>query len=92
MSAISMIATHMNAPYGAVVTEDDVAQSFAAGRFCAATSEANEILCAMFIECDKALIERAARELGVSPETLNALYADSLERGVHAVPWQTKEP
>lgn len=89
MSAISMIATHLNAPYGAVVTADDVAASIAADT--SANNEANEILCAMFIECDKALIERAARELGVSAETLNALYADSLERGMHAVPWQIKE-
>lgn len=89
MSAISMIATHLNAPYGAVVTADDVAASIAAGHFCASNNEAIEILSALFVECERELIERAARELSVSAETLNALYADSLERGLPRVPaWE----
>ena len=40
----------------------------------------------MFTECDKALIERAGRELQVPAENLVKLYQDSLRMGAHAVP------
>ena len=57
-----MIATHLNAPYGPVVTEGDVAESLRRGVPSASTSEANAILEALFVECEASLIERAAAE------------------------------
>lgn len=65
MSAASLIATHLNAPYGPVVTEGDVAESLRRGVPSARTPEANAILEALFVECEASLIERAAAELGV---------------------------
>ena len=65
MSAASLIATHLNAPYGPVVTAQDVAESLRRGTLSASTHEANAILEALFIECEPSLIERAAAELGV---------------------------
>ena len=65
MSATSMIATHLNAPYGPVVTAGDVAESLRRGAPSASTPEANGILEALFVECEASLIERAAAELGV---------------------------
>lgn len=81
-----MIATHMNAPYGPVVTADDVVASLRRGTFCAATDEANAILAAMFVECSRSLIERAGAELGVPAERLQALYRESLRMGLMPVP------
>ena len=85
-SAASMIATHMNVPYGRIVDASDVVKCLLSGRFSAASKEAREILCAMFTECDKALIGRAARELQVPAETLAMLYQDSLRMGANAAP------
>ena len=65
MTAASMIATHLNAPYGPVVTEHDVAGSLRRGMPSASTPEANAILEARFVECGASLIQRAAAELGV---------------------------
>ena len=65
MTAASMIATHLNAPYGPVVTEHDVAESLRRGVPSASTPEANAILEALFVECEASLIQRAAAELGV---------------------------
>ena len=65
MSAASLIATHLNAPYGPVVTERDVAESLRRGVPSASTTEANAILEALLVECEASLIERAAAELGV---------------------------
>jgi len=92
MSAASMIATHMNAPYGPVVTTDDVVVSLHRGAFCAATGDANAILAAMFVECSRSLIERAGAELGVTAEQLQALYRESLRMGLMPVPEWSKAP
>ena len=60
-----MIATHLNAPYGPVVTEHDVAESLRRGMPSASTPEANAFLAALFVEGEASVIERAAAELGV---------------------------
>lgn len=87
-----MIATHMNAPYGTVVTPDDVVASLRRGAFCATTDDANAILAAMFVECSRSLIERAGAELGVPAERLQALYRESLRMGLMPVPEWAKAP
>ena len=87
-----MIATHMNAPYGPVVTPDDVVASLRRGTFCAATDEANAILAAMFVECSRSLIERAGAESGAPAERLQALYRESLRIGLMPVPEWAKVP
>lgn len=87
-----MIATHMNVPYGPIVTIDDVVASLRRGTFCAATDNANAILAAMFIECSRSLVERAGAELGVPAEQLHALYRESLRMGLMPVPEWTKPP
>jgi len=85
MSATSMIVTHMNAPYGAIVTEDDVVQSLRKGTFCAATADGRDILAAVFVECRRGLIERAGVELGIPVSRLKALYLESLRMGLPKV-------
>jgi len=89
MSAATLIATHMNAPYGHVVSVADVERSVIAGRFEGHTAVAHGILAWMFVECEKSLIERAARELGVPSQRLQELYQDSLRLGMHRMPaWE----
>lgn len=86
---VYLIATHMNAPYGPVVSVEDVERSFRAGRFEGHTDVAHAILAWMFVECDKNLIERAARELEVPSLRLQELYQDSLRLGMHRMPaWE----
>lgn len=91
MSAVSMIATHINAPYGPVVTPNDVEVSLRRGVFCAATDEANALLSALFVECSRSLIERAANELDVPMERIFMLYQDSLQMGLPEHPeWSSR--
>lgn len=71
-----MIATHMNAPYGAVVAEQDVVDSLRSGCFSAVTQIGNDILFAIFIEISPDLLLRCAREIGAEPgELQRPLYA-----------------
>ncbi|CUB01367.1 MULTISPECIES: hypothetical protein [Comamonas] len=89
MSAASLIANHMNVPYGKIVSEEDVAASFRHGRLSASNLEANAILAFFFNEIEPSLIIRCAREVGVSLQTANALYKDTLVRGCCASPsWE----
>ncbi len=85
MSAALLIATHMNVPYGRIVSVQDVVASLRAGRMSAATKEANEILAALFIENAPDLILRCADEEGVSITTVRQLYQDTLARGLMPV-------
>ncbi len=86
MSAASMIATHINVPYGRVVTPNDVEVCLRQGTFCAPTDEANALLSALFVECSRNLIERAASELGVPLERVVMLYHHSLRMGLPECP------
>jgi hypothetical protein len=84
-----MIATHMNVPYGPVISVQDVEDSIRAGRFIGHTADAHGILSFLFVECERSLIERAAHELGVPLERLTDLYRDSLRLGCHPMPeWE----
>lgn len=90
---VYLIATHMNAPYGPVVSVEDVERSVMAGRFEGHTADAYGILAWMFVECEKSLIERAASELGVPSQRLQDLYQDSLRLGMHRMPdWECEAP
>lgn len=92
MSAASMIAAHLNVPYGPVVTKDDVVESLRKGTFWAATADAKDILISMFVECRRQLVERAGAELGVPATNLKGLYLESLRMGMHHVPeWDVDE-
>lgn len=81
MSAASMIATHLNVPYGRIVSAHDVALSLMSGRLSASTKEANAILSALFIETAPRLILRCAREEGASLDAVRQLYQETLTQG-----------
>lgn len=73
MSAASMIAAHLNAPYGPLVSTNDVEESLRNGELSASTPAARDIMEDLFVECGISLIERAAREMGLPLEQVQLL-------------------
>jgi len=89
MSAASMIAVHLNAPYGPIVSEQDVIESLRSGRFSAKSKIANDILAALFIETYPSLIFRCGREIGASLEAICELYQQSVRlTGLSCQEWE----
>lgn len=76
-----MIAEHLNAPYGPVVSARDVTDSLLAGAVTASTIQAQAILNQIFIECQPALIAACAIESGASYKLANDLYLNTLTLG-----------
>lgn len=90
MSGASLIANHMNVPYGRIVSASDVAASFRNGCLSASSHAANGILAAFFNEIEPSLIWRCAREVNASLEMVNRLYAHTLRLGFMPSPkWET---
>ena len=89
MSAASLIATHLNAPYGKIVSARDVIASLRSGHFAAASDEANGILEAMFTEVSPDLILQCADQADAPLERVAHLYEMALELGVMRSPeWE----
>ena len=89
MSGASIIATHMNVPYGKVLTPEDVVASLKSGDFKAATKDGNNLLVSLFIETEPSLILRCAREIQAPLENVNRLYQRTLECGYFPSPeWE----
>lgn len=89
MSAASMIATHMNAPYGRIVSAQDVVTSMLNGHLCASTKDANEILAALFVEVDPSLILSCATQVKAPLKSVNQLYNETLSMGLMQNPaWE----
>jgi hypothetical protein len=89
MSVAQLIATHMNAPYGRVVSAADVVASLHAGHLCAASKAANEILSALFVEVEPRLILRCAAQEQVAASKVQKLYEDTVRVGLMPVPeWE----
>ena len=81
MSAASLIATHLNAPYGKVVSAWDVAASLRTGCLSASSKKANSLLEALFIEVAPDLILKCADEINASLHMVNCLYLETLDLG-----------
>lgn len=89
MSVAQLIATHMNAPYGRVVSAEDIVASLHAGHLCASTKAGNEILSALFVEVEPRLIMRCAAQEQVPASTVQKLYEDTIRVGLMPVPaWE----
>ncbi|ARP95398.1 hypothetical protein CAL15_13975 [Bordetella genomosp. 13] len=73
---LNLIATHLNAPYGAVVRPQDVAAAFRTGNLDSvfASDLAKELLATMFVELSPEIVGRACFEAGVRLEEAQALY------------------
>lgn len=77
-----MIATHMNAPYGKIVSAQDVVASLENGRLTAANATSNAILEALFTEVTPGLILKCAQENNVPLAQVQALYKQTLTLGL----------
>lgn len=77
-----MVVGHLNAPYGPVVTAEDLAAAMSQGRIDAVASPKGRALVAsMFIECAPHSIAAAALEVGAGLENLASLYRSCVESG-----------
>jgi len=83
MTASALIRTHLNAPYGAVLTESDVVDSLRRGRLSAHSETANAVLGSLFVEVQPQLIARCALDANTTLVQANRLYLDTL---THAFP------
>ena len=83
MSAAALISTHLNAPYGAVVTESEVLDSIRNGCLAGRSEQANALLGNMFVEVEPRLIARCALEAKTTIQQAQLLYLDTL---AHAHP------
>ena len=89
MSAASLIATHLNAPYGKIVNAGDVIATLRSGHFAAASEEANGILEALFTEVSPDLILQCADQVEAPLEKVAHLYQVALELGVmRSLEWE----
>lgn len=76
---LEMIATHLNAPYGEVVSPTDVAAALRHGDLTSVAHDAlaQELLAHMFFELEPEFIGRASFEAGVRLEEADALYQNA---------------
>lgn len=90
-SHLEMVATHLNAPYGDVVTAAEVALALRAGSLADVQSELSRaLLMTMFIECAPQSILSAALEAGGSWRSVRSLYLEAVTRGMQSVrDWET---
>ncbi len=89
MSAASLIATHMNAPYGKIVSAGDVVASLESGHLSASTKEANGILEALFTEVPPDLILKCADQVQAPLAMVNHLYQVTLDLCLmHSQEWK----
>lgn len=86
----ALIATHLNAPYGLIVTPEDVQRALVSGTLTALSSPtAQAVMSRLFQEHTPALILRAGREVQAAMPALLALYHESLIMGSARVPaWE----
>ena len=78
---IAMAVTHLNAPYGAIVSPSDLIESLSQGGLRAASPKAAAILSYLFIEVEPQLVMRCAMESGSSLLKANQLYSDTIKGG-----------
>lgn len=88
-TSAELIATHLNAPYGVIITAADVRNTLLSGKVVAATENAQAILHSVFIETEPQLLMRAAVESGIDLQRLHCLYQETLASGMSTHPhWE----
>lgn len=90
MTALSLIVTHLNAPYGPVVDAEDLRASLVGGQLHAHTEKAEAVLAGLFLEVEPRLIARGAQEAMATFEQANQLYLDTIHKGSARCPaWES---
>jgi hypothetical protein len=90
--ALDMLVTHLNAPYGEVVTRDDVLGVLRVGEAALPHDRATaSVLGSLFDECSPKLVERACDETQVPLHQAAAAYASLVRLGARRVPaWDAR--
>lgn len=80
---LSMIVTHLNAPYGPVLKKETVKAALEAGSLSGLRCMPleRELLETLFVECAPSLIGRACYQIGVGLENAQALYVELRKEG-----------
>lgn len=92
-SYADMIAAHLNAPYGALVTTDDVLALLrqGAGSLQGRDRASASVLGALFDECSMTLIEHACQEAQMPLDAAAQAYASLIPLGAHRVrAWEAR--
>ena len=78
ISPIKVAVSHLNVPYGDVLTENDLKMALCSGTLKNLKEEAQALIFQIFNECSPTLILKCAQEAGSTPEKVQALYLDTL--------------
>lgn len=80
MSKLDVAVTHLNAPYGPVVTVDHFVAALRAGSYQLdeIPYSSGAIIASAFNECSANLMLQCIREAGASIESANRLYQETL--------------
>lgn len=88
LEALDLLAAHLNAPYGHVVTAADLGRALASG-FLPDDPQRAALMLPLFSEVDPALIARCCASMGKGLLQANRLYLQTLERGSPRCPaWE----
>lgn len=77
-SSLDLVATHLNAPVGPIVSADDLRKAFLLGTLDYVPKKSADLISFVFLEIDPPLITRCAREVGVDVNKINMLYLSIL--------------
>lgn len=77
-----MTVSHLNAPYGPIVTDKDLTESLLSGIIVGNSPTARAIISQLFIEVAPSLVMRCVKEVDASVERAQMLYEKALESGV----------
>lgn len=88
-----MIAAHLNAPYGPLVTASDVVSVLSQGATSLVGKDPAVVfaLGSIFDECSAQLIQKACAEAHLAPSSALKSYASLVSAGAHRVPsWDSQ--
>jgi hypothetical protein len=87
---LELAVTHLNAPVGAVVTVEHLAQALRSGSVAGLDERVAAVIAYLFVELNPGLIARCAYEAGSDLRRANELYKESLADHLPRVPdWES---
>lgn len=91
MSGLSVAVTHLNVPYGDIVSEQEFALALREGttQIAGISESSAAIIASAFVETTPNLLMRCIREAGASIQSANELYNESLRDNMPRIPeWE----
>jgi hypothetical protein len=90
MSGLGIAVTHLNAPYGKVVSEEQLALALRHGtvHIAGISETAGAIITSLFTESTPNLIMRCIKEAGATIESAHALYLETTKEWYRCSEWE----